>query len=469
MMPYVLGIDLGTSGLKLIYGTEDENIKVREEYAQCTPKGWYEALCRATKQCDLSKVRAIGLSSQVGTYIINDVDCISWNEQIGKEEVEEILQMESQEVFLREISMPHPRILSYPLPRLSYIKKHYGMPVSVCMPKDYLIEKLTEERVSDPYSWRGLTNLQTGEYSTYLLDRIGMDKDILPNLQKPESVAGFVTKKAAEMTGIPEGTPVYVGCNDFFAGLLGMGMLHAGSMFDITGTSEHLGLITDKEPKLTTSVVHGPYFYHHALYGVTASSGVSLRFGKSLYDLNDESLIMCLEKNPPIFLPYLNGERAPIWDAEASGVFFGITGETTKREMAYAVMEGVAFSLYHIYESMGFPKAECITVAGGAAKNKGLCRIKASLFGIPVHTLCENDTSALGAQMIAAVGDGTYTDLQEAISDNCNPQMCIMPDNAETELLRKRYGIYKELYPALQASYKKFRETLSYKRRETGE
>lgn len=457
MIPNVLGIDLGTSGLKLIYSTNTDNIKVREEYEECTPKGWFEALCKASRQCDLSKVRAIGFSSQVGTYIINDTHCIGWNEPKGEGEVEMILGMESQEVFLREISMPHPRILSYPLPRLAYIKKQYGMPQSVCMPKDYLIEQLTGRRVSDPYSWRGLANLETGQYSTFLLAKLGIDQGILPKLQKPESVAGYVTVNASKLTGIPEGTPVYVGCNDFYAGLLGMGMIRNGRMFDITGTSEHLGLITGQEPELSTPVVHGPYFRHHARYGVTASSGASLKFGQRLYDLNDETLLACMQEHTPIFLPYLNGERAPIWDANATGVFFGITSDTTEKELAYAVMEGVAFSLYHIYETMGFPKADGITVAGGAAKNKGLCQIKASLFDMPVFTLCENDTSALGAQMIAAVGEGAYADLEEAIGNNCTTLSHVMPNQAETQLLRKRYEIYKELYPALRTSFKQFR------------
>lgn len=186
--------------------------------------------------------------------------------------------------------------------------------------------------------------------------------------------------------------------------------------------------------------------------------GVSLKFGQSLHDLDDETLMTCLNKNPPIFLPYLNGERAPVWDADASGVFFGITGETTKREMAYAVMEGVTFSLYHIYEKMGFPEAEHITVAGGAAKNISLCRMKATLFGLPVHALCENDTSALGAQMIAAVGNGVYRDLGEAVRDNCAVRMRILPDEAKTEHLRRRFEVYKELYPALKPSFKKFCE-----------
>ncbi len=456
MIPNILGIDLGSSGIKLIYSTEEGNRKVREEYKEVSSSGWYEALCKAAKHFDLHEVKAIGLSSQVGTYIINGKDNISWSSQVGQEELEEVLGMESQEVYLREISMPHPHILSYPLPRLNYFKKKYEVLTDVCMPKDFLIEKLTGIRVSDPFSWRGLANLETGKYSSYLLGKIGVSESILPKLQKPESVAGFVTEQASKETGIPAGTPVYVGCNDFFAGLLGMGMIHTGSMFDITGTSEHLGLITDTNPDLQTPVVHGPYFKYHAIYGVTASSGASLKFGKGLWNLNDKTLLDCTKNHPPIFLPYVNGERAPIWDANASGVFFGITSGMSQKQMAYAVMEGVTFSLYHIYENMGFPKAERITIAGGAAKNRILCKLKASMFDIPVIILEENDTSALGAQMLAAVGSYGYDSMEEAMKENCVKKVFVKPDRELKEILRRRYEIYKDLYPALKDSFSKF-------------
>lgn len=456
MIPNILGIDLGSSGIKLIYSTEEGNKKVRENYKEVSPNGWYEALCRAAKEFDLSEVKAVGFSSQVGTYIINGKDSISWSAQVGQAELEEVLVMESQEVFLKEISMPHPHILSYPLPRLNYFKKKYESLTDVCMPKDFLIEKLTGNRVSDPFSWRGLANIETGTYSTYLLEKIGVSESILPRLQKPDSIAGFVTEQAFKEIGIPAGVPVYVGCNDFFAGLLGMGMIRSGSMFDITGTSEHLGLITDKEPDLQTSVVHGPYFRHHALYGVTASSGASLKFGKGLWNLNDKTLLACAKNHPPIFLPYVNGERAPIWDANASGVFFGITSATTHKQMAYSVMEGVAFSLYHIYENMGFPEAKHITIAGGAAKNRLLCKLKASLFDIPVIILEENDTSALGAQMLAAVGIGGYESIEAAMEENCVQKVFVRPDRELNEILRRRYKIYKGLYPTLKDAFSEF-------------
>ena len=453
MTENILGIDLGTSSVKLIFGKDGKNVKAREGYSEISVDGWWEAICRAARSMDLSDVRCIGLSSQVGTYIIDGGDVIGWNTGVGKEELDSILADIPREVFIKEISMPHPSIISYPLPRMKYILSHFDGVKKICMPKDLICERLTGEYVSDKFSWRGLANLDRCEYSDYLLKYIGADKIELPRLCEPTSLAGYVTAKAAAETGIPEGTPVYVGCNDFFAGTLGMGMIEVGDMFDITGTSEHLGII---EPDISPDdgLVTGKYFFGNAHYGVTASSGKSLDFGGSIYPLRDVDMRSALENDPPVFLPYLCGERAPIWDADARGVFFGINAKTTPNDMAYAVLEGVAFSMYHIYECMGKPSARVITVAGGAGKDPTLNLMKASLFDLPLRVCREGDTSALGAQLLAAVGFGFYPSVERAVKESCAYSDEIQPDKALGDTLRARYEIYKNLYPALKESFK---------------
>jgi len=454
MTENILGIDLGTSSVKLIFGKNGANIKAREGYSEISVDGWWDAICRAARTMDLSEVRAIGLSSQVGTYIIDGGAVIGWNTGVGKEELDAILSDIPREVFIKEISMPHPSIISYPLPRLKHILSRYDGVKKICMPKDLICERLTGSYVSDKFSWRGLTNLDTCRYSEYLLDYIGASDILLPELREPTALAGFVTAEAAAQTGIREGTPVYVGCNDFFSGTVGMGMCEVGDMFDITGTSEHLGIVESEISDGDDGLVTGKYFFGNAHYGVTASSGKSLDFGGKLYPLRDIVAAAALANHPPVFLPYLCGERAPIWDADARGVFFGINADTTPHDMAYAVMEGVAFSIYHIYECMGKPPARVITIAGGAAKDNTLNLMKASLFGVPVRTCAESDTSALGAQITAAVGFGFYPSIEKAIRGICEYSAEIQPDAALGETLRRRYEIYKNLYPTLKNSFK---------------
>ena len=450
----VLGIDLGTSAVKLLQRFEDGKVvKEKERYEEVSPKGWWEAICRAMQRMDLESVEAIGLSSQVGTYIVDEVSVISWNDPIGAEELAQLKRMYTQEEFLAEISMPHPNIISYPLPRLLHIKKNYPDFQKVCQPKDFICEKLTGRCVTDPYSWRGLANLNTKTYSKKFLQEIGITEDMLPQMMDYKEVAGKTMKCIVPGSSLGEGIPVYVGLNDYYASLLGMGIWNTGDMFDITGTSEHLGILEDVV-NMETEMVSGPYLQHHVHYGVTGSSGASLDFGLQFSETGEMDIGETLRRKPPIFLPYLNGERAPIWDGDAKGVYFGIQGGCSKDDMAYAVLEGVCFSLYHIYEKMGKPEAKVMYTAGGAAVNRTLGKLKAELFGIPVKILKEHDTSALGACMIAELGAKWYQNLEEVMADGVEIEDTLQPTGMHQDILKQRFAVYKELYPALKQHFK---------------
>ena len=447
----ILGIDIGTSSVKLLLWHPDGQIqKAKASYNEKTPKGWLNAIKEAIKELDTSVIAAIGLSSQVGTYIINNYDVISWDSGIGNEELEYIKKRFPAEKFIDEIAMPHPDILSYPIPRLMYIKKQYKNIESICQPKDYILRELTGNCVTDKYSFRGLVHSLKGTYSDFFLREIGIEKNVLPPVVSPYTMAGLTTAQCVQHIGIPEGIPVFVGLNDFFSSVVGMGTENVGDMFDITGTSEHLGLICDSLNR-DTQMVSGVYFDKYIHYGVTASSGASLDFGIKNFGIDDINMSKCLENNPPIFTPYLNGERAPIFDNNARGTFFGISSDCTKQDMAYSILEGVAFSLYHIYENMGCPKYNNLTVSGGASKNKTLNNIKSELFNTNVRTLKENDTSALGAVKVAAKALGIDADSDfNAVND------IIYPCGGYRELLLKRYDIYKNIYSSLKEQFIRF-------------
>ena len=452
-MKNILGIDLGTSSVKMLYNDGEKIHKVKEKYPSISPDGWLSAIKKCAAQLDLGGLRAVGLSSQVGTYLTDLGQVISWNDPEGKSELDEILAAAEREEFIREISMPHPKIISYPLPRLAYIKKHFPDAQKVCQPKDFLCQWLTGSYATDRFSWRGLANLESGKFSESLLKKFGLDSLLLPKVYNPTDTIGRVTKTASAEIGIPCGTPVIVGCNDFFAGLLGMGIIGEGNAFDITGTSEHLGLLTASIPEQDDSLVCGPYFCHNAHYGVTGSSGKSLDFGMKLTDFKSLDIEKCLESKPPVFLPYLCGERAPIWDKDARGVFFGISDGCDKEDLAYAVLEGVCFSIYHIWETMGKPPIGRLTVSGGASKDALMNRMKASLFACPVYVPEETDSSALGAMMLASVGLGDFESIEEAIAKKCKKNLAALPDEALGNLLRERFEIYKSLYPALKDKF----------------
>ena len=572
-----LGIDLGTSSVKILL-TEDARVAERASviYEERTPEGWWAAVRKALSQLSgLKNVNAIGLSSQVGTYIINQKEVIHWDGPEGSTELEELLTRYPQEVFLAETGMAHPALISYPLPRLTYAKKHFSPLSEVIQPKDMLIRRLCGKPVTDPYSWRGLANAnslqsdahlrdeanpeipgatqfsahqpheanplnpEASHYSRRLLRESELSENILPPLTSPWSCSGKITPGAAEETGLPAGTPVYTGLNDFYAALLGMGISKPGDWFDITGTSEHLGVICPSLPT-QTDLIASPYLQGAVCYGVTASSGASLDFGRKIFrdeiiysekskvvdpdkqqieapanqhigdpkiqnfedlriqkirdsgmqnfghlgmhDFDDSGMqnfddsgmhnfedpLIHIFKAPetfladaPIFLPYLNGERAPIFDPSAKGAFYGITSRCTKSHMAYSVLEGVAFSVYHIFEHLlnnhaagpEYSKAlaahPVVRISGGAGANPLLTYLKAELLQKTFAVVSEPDASALGAVFIAMKGDGTIKGFEET-ANLVSVSSVIRPDGRLRADLLKRFQLYKDFYASIK-------------------
>ena len=454
----LLGIDLGTSSVKVLLRHGDGQIeKTKVIYEEISPKGWLAAIDTALRMLELRDVAAVGLSAQTGTYIVNGTHVITWSDPAGKAELDRIRCEFSPDLFLAEIGMPHPAMSSYPLPRLLYIKEHFADAKTVCQPKDLIFEHLTGKRKSDVWTWRGLAHPETKKYSEKLLSALGIDPAWLPPLGYAEEIAGEVNAEAAAATGLPQGTPVVLGLNDFFAGLVGMGVPHTSSCFDITGTSEHFGTVTDTfTPQ--TGMVSGRFLEGFVHYGGTASSGPSLTFGmRELGDVRGD-LAACLATRPPIFLPYLNGERAPIFDSNARGVFFGLNATHTKADMAYAVLEGVAFSIYHIAKHLGVLPEGDILLGGGAAEDALLGSIKATLFGRNFATLEESDTSALGAAMVAGLGIEYFETFAEATDACVRKKTVYVPQISRQKQLFDRFSVYEQLYTALKPQFEKFKE-----------
>ncbi len=451
-----LGIDLGTSSVKVLCLRPDGSTnKVWVGYEKPDIEGWRKAVFAALSQLDTSGVAAVGLSAQTGTYIVNDHDVIAWNTEVGSKELQEIQERYPKEIFLKELGMAHPSLVSYPIPRLLYIKRKYGNGAKVCQPKEMLVQLFTGRIAADPYTWRGLANPKTGRYSDFFLRELG--NPMLPKLCPFTSCVGTVTQEMQKETGLCAGIPVYCGLNDFYASLVGMGAVHPGDLFDITGTSEHLGMI-ESALAADTPLISSAFLDSFVQYGVTGASGTSLGFGRQCFQTELTALSEDLVRTAPIFTPYLTGERAPIFDSAASGTLLGITQACKKEHLAYSVLEGVVFSLFHIYETMGKPIAARILVSGGAAKNRMLNFLKSEMFALPLATIKENDSSALGAAVTAAVGRKAYADIAEAVRIFCRTEEQIAPEGRLRPLLDRRYQIYKKIYPALKEQYMALKE-----------
>lgn len=460
MSIYYLGLDLGTSSVKgILRNAAGDSIKGKAAYSDKTVAGWKVAIgemladMTATLKARGGEIGAIALSSQVGTYVVDGETVIGWQSAAGREELSEIKSKITQEEFIDAIGMPHPDIISYPLPRLLHIQRAYPDAREVLMPKELLIRELTGETVTDVFSMRGIVHPKTGRYAEELMERLGITLR-LPPVKMPTDRAGTVTEQAAKQYGLPAGIPVYLGCNDFFAGLLGMGVYDTNTAFDLSGTSEHVGFIS--EALMPNGVVSGGYFNGFCTYGGTKSSGVSCAFAMKQFGLEGLELKTMLSEQPPVFLPYLNGERAPIFDENARGVYFGLREETEKSNLAYATLEGVCFSLLDIAKSLDMPKPDRLICGGGSAVDPLMNALRAELFGCDVLCVTENDTSALGAVMLAMVGNGVYADLPEAITRCVSYHEPIKPSGAYQAKLLHRFEIYRKLYRDLKETFELF-------------
>ena len=227
-------------------------------------------------------------------------------------------------------------------------------------------------------------------------------------------------------------------------------------LFDITGTSEHFGVI-EKALSPETGMVSGRFLQDFVHYGGTASSGHSLAFGMRELGAEQGPLGAYLAAKPPIFLPYVNGERAPVFDPHARGVFFGVEKDCSRALLSYAVLEGVAFSIYHIAKHLGTLPAGDVLLGGGAAKDPLLGCIKATLFDRRFVTLQESDTSALGAAMMAGCGIGRFASPAAAAAACVATKTVHTPIPALRERLLARFAVYEQLYAALKPQFEAFK------------
>lgn len=457
MKKQYLGIDLGTSAVKLLLLDAQGNTKgAKCAYTQKNAAGWCEALKNAVaemkQQDDLANLEGIALSSQVGTYLTDGGEVLGWESPAGMEELERVKASFSKEEWIRQIGMVHPVLNSYPIPRLLYMQKHFPDSKAVYMPKEMLLQELTGHLVADAFSWRGLCNAESKAYSQGLLDYFDI-RVSLPEIALPTDIAGCITDAASTKYGLPQGVPVYVGCNDFYAGLLGMGVWESGSIFELSGTSEHLGVVTDT--LLNDKFVSSPYFRGYVTYGGTKSSGASCNFALQNFDVKSVEAKQAFQK-PPIFLPYLNGERAPVYDENARGVFFGIGENTNSADMAYAILEGVVFSLYHISQSLPLPEGAPLITGGGSSGNRVMAKLKAALFGRPVLCVEQKDSSALGAAILAMVGSGVFPSAGEGAKAMVTYETVAEPDAKLQKRLLQRYALYQKLYEQVRTPFADF-------------
>ncbi|HEX9043929.1 MAG TPA: FGGY-family carbohydrate kinase, partial [Candidatus Limnocylindrales bacterium] len=292
--------------------------------------------------------------------------------------------------------------------------------------------------------------------------KAGADPGRIPPPVRVGVGLGGLRPAVALRLGLPPGTPIVSGVNDGTASMLGAGMLDPGDAVDTGGASGGIGIYVDRPLELPgTFCAPAPIEGLWVVGGAMAATGAALDWlagpvlgGVRIATLLDEAAAVAPGADGLVFLPYLAGERAPIFDDGARGAFVGLTLAHTRAHLARAVLEAAAFALRHVAEPVLAAGAAVreMRLAGKPARSELWARIKADATGFPVATLAVDETAVLGAAILAAHGAGLVPDLADAVRGMTHVTRRLEPEPALRAVYDARFATYRALYPALRSA-----------------
>lgn len=472
----IIGIDVGTTTVKALLITANGRVidRVAETYPT-TRRGsaveqdadaWLalvlKALARFARRADVSGLRGIGICSQVNTHVFVGDDgralmpALVWQDGRCAAEAEALDGRIGADERLAWWGAPMPVDASHALSRMAWAARHRGEVWArtrfVLSPKDYCILRLTSAAVADPISAIGLVGPDLA-YVSPLLDLVPGAARRLPPLRDFASHAGAIA------AGLPfAGVPVVTGTMDAWSGMFGVGVKAAGEAMYLSGTSEILGLVSPERVPTPGVVVFPDYGGITLHAGPTQSGGASMMWLAGLLgqDLRGLSGLAASanDERVPLFLPHLQGERAPLWDAHARGAFLGLEAGHGAPHMVRAVMEGVAYSArlaLEAVEGSAGRRAAGLSCGGGGFQSEVWNQIRADVLGRPLRRIAVPDVGALGAAALAAVGSGIHPTLDDALAELVRFDRDYEPDLSRAERHAEMFDLYRQAYAATKA------------------
>jgi len=485
-----IGVDLGTSGVKLLLMDRDGRIlnKTTIQYGISFPKpgwseqdpyDWYDNTIAGIRELimdiDPSLVRGIGVGGQMhGLVILDDNDevirpAILWNDGRTAEETDYLNNTIGEDKLAEYTG--NIAFAGFTAPKILWVYNNepdnFAKISKIMLPKDYLVYRLTGAFCTDYSDASGMLLLDVRNkcWSPEMLDICHVTEDMLPYLHESSDVAGVVKSDIASMLGLNSDVIVAAGAGDNAAAAIGTGTVGAGKCNISLGTSGTIFITDSSFADLKNNAIHS--FAHadggYHIMGCMLSAASCNKWwmddiiGDSDYasaqsQVTDEDL----GKNSVFFLPYLMGERSPHNDPKVRSMFIGMSMDTTRTQMMLAVLEGVAYGMrdsLEVARSMGIVvKETCI--CGGGAKSLLWRRIIANVLNIRVKTLINDEGPALGGAILAAVGDGVYDNVIEASEKIVGFGEVIEPDERIAGRYEEGYAFYKKLYPNIKDLYR---------------
>lgn len=458
----------------------------RRGWVEQDPEDWWNAVCRGTKRLlsenavDPSDIAGIGIDGQSWAAIAVDAQgsvltrspiwldtrsekiCTQIEDRIGSDS---IFQLSG-----------NPLKSQYATGKIIWYKENlpdiYKKIDKVLQTNSFIACRLTGVISQDISQGYGIHcfDMHKGCWNDEMCREIGIERSLLPDIAACHEIIGQVTPEAAVKTGLAAGTPVAAGGLDAACGTLGAGVVDAGQTQEQGGQAGGMSIcIADycADPRLILGfhVVPGKWLLQG---GTTGGAGTlkwfEQQFGYEERELAEKKGCSSFEllsrlagtidagSDGVVFLPYMAGERSPIWDANAKGVFYGLDFSKTKAHMTRAVMEGVAYSLKHnldVAESAG-AKAGTLRAMGGSANSLVWTQIKADITGKKIEVPSSDTATTLGAALLAGVGIGMYRDFNEAVSGTIAIKRHHEVNESNKEKYCEGYETYLELYASLK-------------------
>lgn len=482
-----IGVDLGTSAVKLLLMEGDGTIRkiVSREYplyfphsgwSEQNPEDWFaqsmEGIRELTADCDKSQVKGISFGGQMHGLVALDAQdkvirpAILWNDgRTGKQTdyLNQVIGKDKLSKYTANIAFA-----GFTAPKILWMKENepdnFARINKIMLPKDYLAYMLSGSFCTEYSDASGMLLLDVEHkcWSEEMMDICGITKEQLPKLYESWEVVGTLMKDVAEQLGLSEDVKVIAGAGDNAAAAVGTATVGDGGCNISLGTSGTLFISSAKfgvdENNALHSFAHADGNYH--LMGCMLSAASCNKWWmddiiKTKAYQEEQAGITGLGENRVFYLPYLMGERSPHNDPDARAAFIGMSMDTTREDMTLAVLEGVAFGLrdsLEVARSIGV-SPERTKICGGGAKSPLWRKIIANVMNMKVDIIESEEGPGYGAAILAAVGCGVFSSVEEAAKKLVKVIATEEPDAELTAKYEERYQKFRKFYPALRGMF----------------
>lgn len=493
-MSYYIGIDLGTSAMKLLLMDAEGTIHntVSKEYplefpqpgwSQQDPADWRNALLAGIPELlegfDATKVAGIGCGGQMHGLVVLDAEdnvirpAILWNDGRTAKQVDYL----NREIGKKKLSQWTANIAfaGFTAPKILWMRENepenFAKIAKIMLPKDYINYILTGVHACDYSDASGmlLLDVQNKCWSKEMLSICGISEAQMPQLFESYDCIGTVEPVVADMLGIPTTVKVCAGAGDNAAAAVGTGVVGEGGCNISIGTSGTVFISSEKSGVDDTNALHA--FAHadggwHLMGCMLSAASCNKWLMDDILKTDDYSAEQAgigkskLGENHVFFLPYLMGERSPINDTNARGTFIGMTMDTTRADMVQAVLEGVAFAIrdsVEVARSLGI-QIDRSKICGGGAKSALWKRIIANVLNCELEIPVSEQGPGMGGAMLAMVACGEFGSVKSCCEKMCSVASVVKPEQELVVKYEDRYQKFRQIYPTCKSLFAQLAE-----------